>query len=77
LFARFSSLSTPSTVAKIASMLGVSDQAASRGLALSTAAAFAGLARKADDSNILRQVIDVASRTRGDAVVSALSAEVS
>jgi outer membrane protein OmpA-like peptidoglycan-associated protein len=73
LFGRFSSIATPSTVTKIASLLGISDQAASRGLALSTAATFAGLARKADDSDTLRQVIDVASITRGDAV-AALSA---
>jgi outer membrane protein OmpA-like peptidoglycan-associated protein len=64
----------PSTITEIASLLGISDQAAARGLALSTAAAFAGLARKADDIDTLDTVIDVASRTRPDAVVTAVSA---
>jgi len=73
LFARLSSIVSPATVTEIATMLGISDQAASRGLALSTAAAFAGLAQRADDSDTLNQVIDAAATTRGDAVASAVN----
>jgi OmpA-OmpF porin, OOP family len=77
LFSRLSSIIKPSTITDIATQLGASDQAVSRGLALSAASAFSALASKAGDSEAMRQVIDVASRTPADALSSITGSQLS
>jgi outer membrane protein OmpA-like peptidoglycan-associated protein len=74
LFTRLSSIVNASTVTEIARLLGAPEPLVSRGLALSAGAAFAGLARKADDSDTLHRVFDAAINARGDAVECAVSA---
>ena len=73
LFTELSSIIKPSTMAEIATQLGVPEQSVGRGLALSGAAAFAGLANKAGDPDAMRQIIDTASRTPADAIASGVS----
>ena len=70
LYTRLSSIIKPSTVTDIAAQLGASEQSVTRGLALSAASAFSGLASKAGDSEAMRQVIDVTSRTPANALSS-------
>lgn len=73
LFTQLSSIIQPSTMAEIAAQLGVPEQSLSRGLTLSGATAFTGLANKAGDPDAMRQTIDVASRTPADAIASGVS----
>jgi len=70
LFTQLASIIKPSTLAEIATQLGVPERSAARGLALSGATAFAGLANKASDSGLMRQIIDTAARTPADAIAS-------
>jgi outer membrane protein OmpA-like peptidoglycan-associated protein len=77
LYSRLSSIIKPSTVTDIATQLGASDQAVSRGLALSAASAFSALASKAGDSEMMRQVIDVSSRTPANALSSITGSQLS
>jgi outer membrane protein OmpA-like peptidoglycan-associated protein len=77
LYSRLSSIIKPSTVTDIATQLGASDQAVSRGLALSAASAFSALAGKAGDSEAMRQVIDVSSRTPANALSSITGSQLS
>ena len=77
LYTRLSSAIKPSTVTEIATQLGASEQSVSRGLALSAAAAFSGLASKAGDSETMRQVIDVASRAPAIALSSITGSQLS
>src|SRR5262249_59660146 len=70
LYTRLSSIIKPSTVTDIAAQLGAPEQAVSRGLALSSATAFSALASKAGDSEMMRQVIDTASRTTAKLMTS-------
>jgi OOP family OmpA-OmpF porin len=74
LFSSFSSTLTPPNREEIAKTLGESDRAVSRGLELATAAVFNGLNRQTGDSDAMRQVIDLASKTHANIVSSALSA---
>ena len=62
-----------STVDEVAKILGESKQALSRGLELATAAIFSGLSGKTADSETLRQVVDLASKTPANFVSSALA----
>ena len=55
---------------EIAAQLGAPEQSISRGLALSSASAFCALASKAGESETMRQVIDIASRTPANALSS-------
>ena len=73
LLARLTSTFKPSTLKDVASQLGEPEQAVSRGMAISTAAVLSALARKAGESDTLRQVIDLASRTPANVVESAVS----
>jgi outer membrane protein OmpA-like peptidoglycan-associated protein len=73
LFTQLSSIIKPSTMAEIGNQLGVPETSVARGLALSGATAFAGLANKAGDSDAMRQIIDTASRTPADAIASGVS----
>jgi hypothetical protein len=73
LFTQLSSIIKPSTMTDIATKLGVPEQSVGRGLALSGATAFAGLANKAGDSDAMRQFIDIASKTPADAIASGVS----
>jgi len=77
LYTRLSSIIKPSTVTDIAAQLGAPEQSVSRGLALSAASAFSALASKAGDSETMRQVIDVASRTPANALSSITGSQLS
>jgi len=55
-----------STREQIARSLGESEQAVSRGLEFATAAVFDGLHRQTGQSDIMRQVIDLASKAPAD-----------
>lgn len=74
LLAQLSSIVKPATMAEIATHLGVPEQSATRGVALSAGTAFAALANKAGDPDAMRQVIETASRTPVDAIASGVSA---
>jgi outer membrane protein OmpA-like peptidoglycan-associated protein len=73
LLASLSSAVKRSDLEDFARNIGESDQTVSRGLEMSAASIFSGLARKAGDSDALRQVVDLASKTPANAVSSALS----
>ena len=77
LYTRLSSIIKPSTVTEIAAQLGAPEQAVSRGLALSGATAFSALASKAGDSEMMRQVIDTASRTPANMLTSITGSQLS
>jgi len=77
LYTRLSSIIKPSTVTDIATQLGASEQSVTRGLALSAASVFSGLAGKAGDSEAMRQVIDVTSRTPASALSSITGSQLS
>jgi OmpA-OmpF porin, OOP family len=77
LFTQLSSIIKPSTVADIATQLGAPAESVTRGLAMSAATAFGALASKAGDSDTMRQVIDVASRTPDDALSSITPGQIS
>jgi outer membrane protein OmpA-like peptidoglycan-associated protein len=71
---RLTSIVKPSTMAQIATQLGVPEQYVSRGLALSSASVFSAMANKAGDPDAMRQIVDTASRTPADAIASGVSA---
>jgi len=73
LLASLSSMLKRSDIEGVARNLGESEQAVSRGMDLSTASIFSALARKAGDSDAMRQVVDFASKTPSNALASALS----
>jgi OmpA-OmpF porin, OOP family len=73
LLTRLTSSVQPSTIAQIATRLGVPEQAVSRGLALSTATVFVAMANKSTDRGAMEQVIDTASRTPADAIATGVS----
>ena len=77
LYKQLSSIIKPSTVADIATQLGAPAESVTRGLAMSAATAFSALASKAGDSDTMRQVIDVASRTPDDAISSITPSQIS
>jgi len=70
LLAKLTSIITPSTMTDIASHLGVPEESAARGLTLSAATTFAAMADKAGDSEMMRQVVDTASRIPADSMTS-------
>jgi hypothetical protein len=70
---RLTSSIQPSTISQIATRLGVSEQAVSRGLALSTATIFGAMASRSADRGAMQQVIDTASRTPADAIATGVS----
>ena len=73
LLTRLTSSIQPSTITQIANRLGVSEQAISRGLALSTATIFGALANKSADRGVMQQVVDTASHTPTDAIATGVS----
>jgi outer membrane protein OmpA-like peptidoglycan-associated protein len=62
-----------SDIEGIARNLGEPEQAVSRGMDLSTASIFSAMARKAGESDAMRQVVELASKTPANAVASALT----
>jgi outer membrane protein OmpA-like peptidoglycan-associated protein len=64
-------------VTDIAAQLGASEQAVSRGLALSSATTFSALANKAGDTETMRRVIDIASRTPANSLSSITGGQLS
>src|SRR5215813_5875505 len=73
LLTRLTSSIQPSTITQIATKLGVSEQALSRGLALSTATIFGALANKSADRGVMQQVVDTASHTPADTITTGVS----
>jgi outer membrane protein OmpA-like peptidoglycan-associated protein len=73
LLTRLTSSVQPSTLAQIATRLGVPEEAVSRGLALSTATLFGAMANKSTDRGAMQQVIDAASRTPADTLATGVS----
>jgi outer membrane protein OmpA-like peptidoglycan-associated protein len=73
LLASLSSAVKRSDLEGLARNMGEPEQTVSRGLELSAASIFSGLARRAGDSDALRQLLDLASKTPANAVSSALS----
>ena len=71
--ASLSSTLKRSDIEGVARNLGESEQAVTRGMDLSAASIFSALARKAGESDTMRQVVDLASKTPANAVASALS----
>jgi len=61
-----SSALTLSTREEIARSLGESEQAVSRGLEFATAAVFGGLRRQTGQSDVIRQLIELASKAPAD-----------
>jgi outer membrane protein OmpA-like peptidoglycan-associated protein len=59
---------------EIATRFGIPKETVSRGLALSTAAVFSGLASKADDPDAMHQIVDFASHSSADSPASAVTA---
>ncbi|HUK34879.1 MAG TPA: DUF937 domain-containing protein, partial [Vicinamibacterales bacterium] len=74
LLTRLTSIVQPSTMAQIATQLGVPESVVSRGLALSTGSVFSAMASRAQDPDAMRQVVDIASRTPADAIASGVGA---
>jgi len=62
-----------SDIEGVARNLGESEQAVSRGMDLSAASIFSALSRKSGDSEMMRQVTDLASKTPANALSSAVS----
>src|SRR5262249_35641700 len=73
LFTQLASIIKPSTMADIAAQLGVPERSASRGLALSGASAFAGLADKDGGHDLVGRIIGTAARMPADAIASGVS----
>lgn len=73
LLTRLTSSVQPSTIGQIATRLGVSEQAVSRGLALSTATIFGAMANKSADRGVMQQVIDTATHTSTDSITTGVS----
>jgi OmpA-OmpF porin, OOP family len=73
LLASLSSMLKRSDIEGVARNLGESEQAVSRGMDLSMASIFSALARKAGDSDTMRQVVELASKTPTNAISPALS----
>jgi len=73
LLAQLSSIIKPSTMAEIATQLGIPEASATRGLALSGGSAFAGLANKSGNADMMRRIIETAAGTPADAIASGVS----
>lgn len=73
LLTRLTSSIQPSTIGQIATRLGVSEQAVSRGLALSTATIFGAMANKSADRGVMQQVIDTATHTPTDSITTGVT----
>jgi OOP family OmpA-OmpF porin len=68
LLGKLTSIVTPSTMTDIAKHLGVPEESVARGLTLSAATTFAAMADKAGDPEMMRQVVDTASRMPEDSM---------
>jgi OmpA-OmpF porin, OOP family len=74
LLTRLTSIVKPSTLADIATQMGVPEQTAARGLALSTATVFGAMANRSGDRSAMQQILDTASRIPSDTIVNGVSA---
>src|SRR5215468_3024097 len=70
---QLTSIVKPSTLADIATQMGVPEQAAARGLALSSATVFGAMANRSGDRGAMQQIIDTAVHTPSDAITSGVS----
>ena len=73
MLASLSSMLKRSDIEGVARNLGESEQAVSRGMDLSATSILSALSRKAGDSELMRQVTDLASKTPANALASAVS----
>lgn len=71
--ASLSSMFKRSDIEGVARNLGESEQAVSRGMDLSAASIFSALSRKSGDSDMMRQVTDLASKTPANTLSSVIS----
>ena len=71
--ASLSSMLKRTDIEGVARNLGEPEQAVSRGMDLSATSIFSALSRKAGDSDLMRQVTDLASKTPANALSSAVS----
>jgi outer membrane protein OmpA-like peptidoglycan-associated protein len=74
LLTRLTSIVKPSTLAEIATQMGVSDQTVSRGLALSSATVLGAMANRSADRGAMQQILDTSSRIPSDMIASGVSA---
>lgn len=74
LLTRLTSIVKPSTLADIATQMGVPEQTAARGLALSCATVFGAMANRSGDRSAMQQILDTASRIPSDTIVNGVSA---
>ena len=72
MLASLSSMLNRSDIEGVARNLGESEQAVTRGMDLSATSILSALSRKAGDSEMMRQVIDLASKTPATALASAV-----
>src|SRR5215831_4826204 len=70
---RLTSIVKPSTLADIATQMGVPEQTAARGLALSSATVFGAMANRSGDRGAMQQILDTASRIPSDTIVNGVS----
>ena len=73
LLTQLTSIVKPSTLAGIATQLGVPEQTVSRGLALSSATVFGAMANRSADRGAMQQIIDTASRIPSDTIANGVS----
>jgi outer membrane protein OmpA-like peptidoglycan-associated protein len=74
LLTRLTSIVKPSTLAEIATQMGVSDQTVSRGLALSSATVLGAMVNRSADRGAMQQILDTSSRIPSDMIASGVSA---
>jgi outer membrane protein OmpA-like peptidoglycan-associated protein len=70
---QLTSIVKPSTLADIATQMGVPEQTASRGLALSSATVLGAMANRSGDRGSMQQIIDTASRIPSDTIANGVS----
>ena len=70
---QLTSIVKPSTLADIATQMGVPEQTASRGLALSAATVLGAMANRSGDRGAMQQIIDTASRIPSDTIANGVS----
>jgi OmpA-OmpF porin, OOP family len=73
LLTQLTSIVKPSTLAEIATQMGVPEQTVSRGLALSTATVFGAMANRSGDRGAMQQIIDTASHVPSDTIANGVS----
>ena len=63
----------PSTLAEIATQMGVPESTAGRGLALSSATVLGAMANRSADRNAMQQIVETASRIPPDMIANGVT----